>query len=151
EGQDVDLENAEIVQIVLVPFDHRAICHRSVLDRYELLQRPASHDETADVLGKMARKADKLCGKLEGLLEAWRLGIETEISYPVRPQSPIAPSPDGTGERRNRVGREPHRLAGLAQRGSAAIADHGGGEAGAFAPIFGIDVLDHLFTPLMLE
>ena len=33
----------------------------------------------------------------------------------------------------------------------AAIADDGGGEAGAVAAVAGIDILDHLLAPLMLE
>ena len=47
--------------------------------------------------------------------------------------------------------REAERLADLAHRRAAAIGDYGGGDAGAVAAVAAIDILDHLFTPLMLE
>ena len=36
EGQYVDLQDAERVEVVLVPFDQRAVRHRRVLDRHQL-------------------------------------------------------------------------------------------------------------------
>ena len=47
--------------------------------------------------------------------------------------------------------RQAERLADLADGRAAAIADHGGGDAGALAPVFAVDVLDHLLAPLVLE
>ena len=38
ERQDIDLQNAERVEIVLVPFDDGAVLHRRVLDRHQLGQ-----------------------------------------------------------------------------------------------------------------
>jgi hypothetical protein len=43
------------------------------------------------------------------------------------------------------------RAAGVAQRAARAPADDGGGQRGAFAAVFGVDVLDDLFAPLVLE
>ena len=43
------------------------------------------------------------------------------------------------------------QIADLADGGAAAIADHGGGDAGALAAVFAVDVLDHLLAPLVLE
>ena len=43
------------------------------------------------------------------------------------------------------------RLADLADGRAAAIGDHGGGDAGALAAVFFVDVLDHLLAPLVLE
>ena len=39
ERQYVDLQDAERVEIVLVPFDQGAVRHRRVLDRHQLGQR----------------------------------------------------------------------------------------------------------------
>src|SRR6266403_1056672 len=46
---------------------------------------------------------------------------------------------------------QPHDLADLADRAAGAVANDGRGDAGAVAAVFVIDVLDHLFAPLMLE
>src|SRR5262249_52094659 len=105
----------------------------------------------ADMLGEMAREADELVGERERLREPRGSGIEAELAHPRLLQPAIAPAPDGAGERADRVGREPHGLADLAQCRAGAIADHGGGEPGALAAVFGVDVLDHLLAPLMLE
>ena len=63
ERQDVDLENAERVEIVLVPFDDGAVRHRRVFDRHQFGQRPAGDDEAADVLRQVPRKADQLVAR----------------------------------------------------------------------------------------
>ena len=47
--------------------------------------------------------------------------------------------------------REAERLAHLAHRRAPAIGDDGGGDPGAVAAVAGIDILDHLLAPLMLE
>ena len=59
ERQHVDLEETERVEIVLVPFDHRALVHRRVHHRRDFVEPVAGDDEAAAVLGQMARKADQ--------------------------------------------------------------------------------------------
>ncbi len=61
------------------------------------------------------------------------------------------PAPDGLGEAVDGVEREAERLADFADRAAPAIADDGGGEAGAVAAVFLVDVLDDLLAPLVLE
>src|SRR5436305_7324730 len=65
----------------------------------------------------------------------------------------LAPShsPNGGGERADRVFRQSECFAYLADGGTAAIGNHGRGNAGMFAPIVPINVLDHLLAPLVLE
>ena len=58
EAEHVDLEQAELVEVVLVPLDHGAVGHRGVLDRHEFLEQVARDDESADVLREMPRKAE---------------------------------------------------------------------------------------------
>ena len=38
ECQHIDLENAQRIEIVLVPFDHGAVFHRGILDRHDLVE-----------------------------------------------------------------------------------------------------------------
>ena len=63
----------------------------------------------------------------------------------------IAQAPDGAGERGDGILGQAQRLADLAHRRAAAIGDDGGGEAGAVAAVAGVDILDHLLAPLVLE
>ena len=65
EAEHIDLEEAERIEIVLVPFDHGAVLHGGVADGDDLRERPARQHEAADMLGKMARKADQLLRQLE--------------------------------------------------------------------------------------
>ena len=65
EREHVDLENAERVEIVLVPFDGGAILHRRVHDRRDLVEPVAGDDEAAAVLGQMAGKAGQFARQLQ--------------------------------------------------------------------------------------
>ena len=65
EREHVDLQDAELVDVVLVPFDEGAVVHRAVADRHRLGQRPLGQDEAADMLRQMARHADQLLGELD--------------------------------------------------------------------------------------
>ena len=64
EREHVDLEDPQLVDVVLVPFDEGAVVHRAVADRHGLGQRPLGQDEAADMLGEVARHSDQLLGEL---------------------------------------------------------------------------------------
>ncbi len=65
ERQHVDLEDAGGGQVVLVPFDDRAVRHRRVLDRHQIVEPSLGDDEAADMLAQMPGKADQLLRQLE--------------------------------------------------------------------------------------
>ena len=83
ERQHVDLEKAERVKIVLVPFDHRALFHRRIHHRRDFVEPVAGDDEAAAVLGQMARKADQRLRHLERHLERRIGGIEPDCTHMV--------------------------------------------------------------------
>ena len=56
--QHVDLEDAEGIEIVLVPFNDGAAVHGRIEHRHDFVETAAGDDEAADMLGEMARKAD---------------------------------------------------------------------------------------------
>ena len=152
ERQHVHLEQAEVVEIVLVPLDDRAILHGGVLDRHQLVERPSRDDEAADVLRQVAREARaarstssssccelRVVGIEAGLAHA--LGVDRgcpTIAWPFESRSTCAAS-------------SPSALADVAQRAARAVADDRGGERGAVAAVFAVDVLDDLLAPLVLE
>ena len=45
EPQQIHLEQAEVLQIVLVPLDHGAAGHRRVLDRHQVVHRLVAEEE----------------------------------------------------------------------------------------------------------
>ena len=54
QRQHIHLQDAERVDIVLIPFDDGAVLHRRVLNRAEFIQPPLGHDEAAHMLGQVA-------------------------------------------------------------------------------------------------
>ncbi len=112
---------------------------------------PAREHEAAHMLGEMAGEADQLVRKFETAGEQRVGGIEPRLAHIFLGQGRIAQAPDGGGQRGDRVLGEAQRLADLAHRRAAAIGDDGGRQAGAVAAVAGIDILDHLLAPLMLE
>ena len=60
QGQDVDLQKAQRVQIIFVPLDDAAVCHGGVFHRHQQRQVVARDDEAAGVLAQVAREADQL-------------------------------------------------------------------------------------------
>ena len=63
EAQHIDLEDAERVDVVLVPFEDGAALHGGVGHHGELDQRPAGDDEAADMGGGMAGEVEDLLGQ----------------------------------------------------------------------------------------
>ncbi len=151
ESEDVDLEDVQRVDVVLVPFDEGTIGHRCVLDRHQLGERAAGDDEAADMLREMSREPDERTRQLERQAQGRIGGIEPSLAHTVVLDAIIAPAPDAPGERGRHVARQAHDLANLADGAARAVADHRGGDAGAVARVFLVDVLNHLLAPLMLE
>ena len=151
EGEDVDLEDAEGVDVVLVPADDGAVLHRRVLDRHELVEPALGDDEAADVLGEVAGEADDLLDELDGQGEPAVGRVEAELATRSAGRLP-PPQPQICEESAATVSRrEAHRGADLADRPLAAVVDDGGAEAGAVAAVAVVDVLDHLLAALVLE
>ena len=65
QRQAIDLQDAQFVQVVLVPLDHRAVRHGGVLDGHQLAQRAARHDHAAGVLREVPGKTDELVHQLD--------------------------------------------------------------------------------------
>ena len=54
EAEQVDLDNAEIGTVVLVPLDDDSILHGSWFERHDLVETPSGDDHAARVLAQMA-------------------------------------------------------------------------------------------------
>ena len=153
QAQHVDLEDAQRIEVVLVPFDDGAVGHGRVGDGRELAQGPAGDDEAADVLREMPGKAPELVGQLQRHGQPPVGGIEAGLAHPLlgQPLAAAAATPDGTDQRPGHILRQAQRLTDLAHRAARAVADDGGRQAGAVTAVFLVNVLDHLLAALVLE
>ena len=147
QRQHVDLEQPERVEIVLVPLDRGAVVHRRVHDRRDLVEPVAGDDETAAVLRQMAGKAGDFLRHLqaqgEGGIARVQPGQLGARALFLSPAHRIQGDDDILGQAEH--------LGRLADRRAGAIGRHGAGQPRPLAPIFAVDVLDHLVAPLVLE
>ena len=94
ESEHVDLENAQRVEIVLVPLDEGAVVHRRIADRHHLVEPAARDDEAADMLGKMTRKAVDFARQRQDLAHAAAMRIEAGASDGVLRHRAATAAPD---------------------------------------------------------
>ena len=162
EREHVHLEQAERVQVVLVPFDDRAVRHRGVLDRHEAREPVARDHEAAGVLREVARESwkrkgpdpslsDERAHELEELRDLPARGVEPGLADALGQRAATVPPRERAGEAVDLARIESECLARVAHRALGAIGDDGGGDRGAVAAVLRVEVLDHLLAPLVLE
>ena len=152
QRQHVDLQDAQRIDIVLIPFDEATIRHRAVADRHRFAQRPLGQNEPADVLRQVPRHPDHLFGQGQHPAQVGITQVQPGFAFDVGflDRVPVT-APHRLGQRAGHVFGQTHRLAHLADRHARAVMDHRGAQPGAMAAIALIDVLDHFLAPLMLE
>ena len=69
QGQHIHLEDAQFLDVVLIPFNEAAIRHGPIADGHGLREQVAGEDEAADMLRKVARYADHLLGQRQHALQ----------------------------------------------------------------------------------
>ena len=151
ERQHVDFQDAERVEVVLVPFDRGAVFHRRVGDGHHLRQGAAGDHEPADMLRQVSGKTRQFAGKADGERQPPVVGVEPGFAdmFPLDAVRP--PSPDRRDEGGRGVLAQPHGLADFADRHARAVMDDRGREPGAVAAVFGVNVLNDLFAAFVLE
>ena len=151
ERQDIDLHQAERVDIVLVPFDEGPVGHGGIVDGHQLVEPPLGQHETADMLRQMAREMEQTVDQQlqplhRRIVEAVaRLGKalllhRAGIAAPYRRADPVG---DIVGEAEHL----PH----LAHRAAWTVMNDGRGDAGAVAAVTPVDILHHLLAAFMFE
>ena len=150
EAEHVHFQQAELIEIVLVPFDDRAIGHGGVFDGHQLFEQPLRDHEAADVLGQVPRKSLQLAGQVQQQPDLAVAGLETGLAHALFIDRGVPPL-HGARETFGLHGVEPHHLGHVAQCAARPIADDRGRERGAIAAVLAIDVLDDLFAPLVFE
>ena len=82
EGEHVDLEEPEDVQVILVPRDDRPILHSGWLDGSDLEQRPRRHDEAPDMDAEVPRKPNQLLGDFHDAFHSWCSVVQPRVPQP---------------------------------------------------------------------
>ena len=152
QAEDVDLEEAERVEIVLVPGDDRAAGHRRRLDGSNLHERCRREHEAADVDRQVARKA----------LDPPRHGEDEPDARVVRVEAGVAeargsgrsrrvPVRDDGAQSIDLLERQPEHLPHLAQRRLPSVRDDLAHHRRAVAAVLLVDGLDDLFPAFVLE
>ena len=134
ERQTIDLQQAQRFEVILLPLDDRAIRHRRILDRHQLVQQMLGNDEAANVLRQMARRADQRFHQPQPARDHWRVGIETLLAQAIRQGFGFVPPGQRIGEPIDLVSADAECAATIANRRLAAIADHRRRQRGPFAP-----------------
>ena len=151
QAKHIHLQQAQVLQVVLVPLDDGAVLHGCILDGDQLAQRPPGNDESANVLGQVAGKPRQLLNQAREPPDDGRPRIESRLAD--LPRGDLFPVPP-----LHRLGQDadlrffhPQGLAHVADRAAGPIADHRSGQRGAFAGIFAVDVLNDLLAALVFE
>ena len=125
ESEDVDLHEAQRVDVVLVPLDHLPVDHRRGLDRHEVIEPIVRQDKAARMLAEMARRAHELAGEVEREAEAAVGKVEVQRLDVLVLDAILRPAPDLGGQHLDQVFGQAERLADVADRALGAIADDG--------------------------
>ena len=151
QGEDVDLEQADRVEIVLVPLDHRALGHAGILHRDQGVQWLFGDDEAAGVLREVARKTDQLVGQGQHPAQDRTLRIEAGLFQAFGAGGLVAPAAAAVGQDVDLLGRQTQGLGYVAHRAGAVVgADHRG-QRRALASVACENVLDDLLATLVFE
>src|SRR5690606_16325730 len=116
ETENIDLQQAEILEIVLLPLDDRAIFHGGILDRDQFRQGTSGNDEAAHVLRQVPREADDLAFPPPQTPDYRAVGVPPGFHDPSRVHFPALPPLHGARQPIGRYAGETQRLADVTQR-----------------------------------
>ena len=151
ERKAIDLQQAQRVEVVLVPLEDGALRHRRVLDRDHPLEQIARDDEAADVLRQVAREAHQLARQRDEADEHRVVGLEPRLADTLGPDLAAVPPGEHAGEPIDLREVEAQRPADIAHGALRPVGDERRGERRAVAAVFCVDVLDDFLAPLVLE
>ena len=114
QRQAVDLEDAQFVEVVLVPLHHRPARHRRRLDRHEIAEVAAGHHHPPDVLSQVTRKADELADERHEPRAGVTHGGEPRLGQSRRQILHAVPRVDHGGDGVHAVEREAQHLGDVA-------------------------------------
>ena len=158
QRQHIDLEQSYRIQVVLVPLDDGALRHGGVLHRHQASELALRQHKAADVLAQVAREALQIGAQLQPELQlvlARRHKVRPDALQrrlqALRQHLAAVHARVLLGQRRDQRLVNAERTPDVAQGAAWPVADHHRRQRGTFAPVLGIDVLNHLFAPIVFE
>ena len=149
QAEQIDLDEAHVGAVFLVPLHDDAARHAGVLERHDRRQRPLADDHAAGVLSEMARQVLHLLPQLREMHHLGTLGIHAHRLHVLRERvvgvlelEVVHHLREPVDLRRVEVERLPH----FPRRALAAVSDDIGRHRRAVLPVFLVDVLDDAFT-----
>ncbi len=97
KGENIDLHEAQRVDVVLVPFDHLPAVHRRGLDGDEIVEPVMGQHEAARMLREMARRADEFADEVEREAQPPVGEVEAELLRALFRHAFVRPAPDLRG------------------------------------------------------
>ncbi len=151
EAEEIDLDDAEVRTVLLVPLDHHAPGHGCRLERHNLVEPARGDHHAARMLAEVAGQGLDLVGEPDQMAHARRVGIEPGILQLLAEAVEIIAVAVRAQAFRQPVDlrrRKAERLADLAHRAARAIGDDVGGHRRPARAVALVDVLD---DPLALR
>src|SRR5207247_3341577 len=148
EPEEVDLDEAQVGAVVLVPLDDVAARHRRGLEWNHLVEPAGGDHHAARMLAEMARQPLHPAHDLDQEPDARRLRVDAagpELRRQLVVLVRVAMCAQQLGEAVHLLEREAERLARLAHGAARAIADDGRRHGGAALAVAAVDVLDDFF------
>ena len=151
QRQHINFQHAQRVQVILIPFDESPVCHSCISDWNHFVETLIGDDETADMLRQMTRETDQFAGHIQCHGKRRRFRIKPGFANMFGWWWSAAAAPVQRQKRTGDIAGQPHRFGDLAHSRTATIGDHRCRDAGAFTPVFLVNILDDFFAPLMFE
>ena len=151
QREHIYFEQAERLQIGLVPLDHLALGHRRVLDRHQVADPVLRDHEPTDVLRQMSREIQQLLHQRAQPPNDVRIQVQPLAGDTAAESLPVVPIRLHLREAVDHVRVEPQRLADVADRALRPIGDDGCSQRRALAPVLLEYVLDDFLASFVLE
>ena len=153
ESEQVHLEQAQGLDVVLVPLNDGAPLHGGVLDRDQGGDRLAAEQKAAGMDRQVAREVEELVGQLGEDAVLRDGGVQSRLLQGVLHRHREVAVVVGDEARRpvQLGGLQGEGLADLAEGGSGAVAHHVGDHGGMLAAILPIHELNRLLAPAMAD
>ncbi len=150
QAEEVDLDEAGVLDVVLVPLHHHPSGHGGRLQRHQLGQRPAGDDHAADVDGEVARAAVDLAAEVHQQLprQVAQLVLEARHLGQLGRDAGRVAAVEGVADLVEELGREAQDLAHVGHRRAGLEGDDVGHHGRPVGAVAFVDVLDDLLAPV---
>ena len=125
--------------------------HGGIFHRHQMMQGCFGDHETTHMLGQVTGEAQDFADQPDQQLYLGRVRVEAVLPQVALQGLLFIPPGPGLGEQLYLVGGKAQGLAHIAHRRARPVADHGGRQRRAFAPVLAVDVLDDFLAALVLE